>query len=276
MTVHRATTVLMAFGLSWLIMPCTSEAHDPVFGLGPHTIFQDGVELTPDFTTRQAGDTRSRELAFIMGYGLTADWTIGADLPWLSQRMHGNTSRGGGDLRLWTKYRFWRRDAPGVQESASLFFKLKPDTAASSRQLSPGTGGTDWIAGAAYGFESLTWYRWAALRLRRNGRDDGGLKRGNVLLADLAIGYRFTPPSYYKPDLVWMVELNGEFTRQSRQGGAILPDTGGDALFASPGLMWTLRNYAIKAGVQLPVHSRMNWAQPKPDYRARLVLEWHL
>jgi hypothetical protein len=46
--------------------------------------------------------------------------------------------------------------------------------------------------------------------------------------------------------------------------------------FISPGIFWTKRNFAVKAGVQIPVASDFNGNQEKTDYRAKVVLEWHL
>ena len=39
--------------------------------------------------------------------------------------------------------------------------------------------------------------------------------------------------------------------------------------------MWTYRNYAVKAGVQLPVASNLNGVQTETDYRAALEFEGH-
>lgn len=36
----------------------------------------------------------------------------------------------------------------------------------------------------------------------------------------------------------------------------------GTEWFLSPGLMWTLRNFAVKTGVQLPIASDLNGRQP--------------
>jgi len=40
--------------------------------------------------------------------------------------------------------------------------------------------------------------------------------------------------------------------------------------------MWTLRNFAIKSGIQAPIISNLNGDQARSDYRARLEFEWHL
>ncbi len=40
--------------------------------------------------------------------------------------------------------------------------------------------------------------------------------------------------------------------------------------------MWTYRNFAVKAGVQLPLLDDLAEYQEADDYRAMIELEWHL
>lgn len=75
---------------------------------------------------------------------------------------------------------------------------------------------------------------------------------------------------------MWLLELNGERGQQARLKGAALADTGGTEWFLSPGIFWTQRNFAVKAGVQLPIASDLNGRQDDSDYRASVELEWHL
>ena len=154
----------------------------------------------------------------------------------------------------------------------SLALKLKTDTASNNL----GTGTTDSILGLTYGYEGRKWYRWAAARYRFNNTNDAGLKRGNKLLLDLVAGIRPHQSGYMEPDTVWLIELNGELGQQAELGGNNLANTGGSEWFVSPGIFWTKRNFAIKAGVQIPLISHLNGNQIKSDYRAKLVLEWHL
>ena len=72
------------------------------------------------------------------------------------------------------------------------------------------------------------------------------------------------------------MELNGEYGKCAELNGTELADTGGTEWFLSPGIFWTRRNFALKAGVQIPIASDLNGQQEESDYRARLILEWHL
>ena len=251
-------------------------AHDPIFGLGPHVLFKGGVEISPEFHLGKAGNKKSTEFGLNLTYGLTGDWAAGIELPYLRKENALGSATGRGDLKLFTKYRFWRKDSLGVQESAAIALKVKLDNADLGTTPALGSGSTDSILGLAYGYESRKWYRWASLRYRRNGQNGQGLRRGDMLRLDLVGGIRFTPTAYTKPDTVWLLELNGEFSRRDELNGTSLANTGGSEWFLSPGIFWTKRNFAIKAGVQIPIASDLNGVQQKSDYRATIVFEWHL
>ena len=258
--------------LGTLIFSGAAQAHDPVFGLGPHVLFKGGVEIAPEVHTAKKGEQRDSELGVEFTYGVTGDWAAGVEIPYVNKAL-GNTSESGqGDIRLFTKYRFLRIDGPGVQQSMSVAFKLKSDTAENNL----GSGTNDGILGLAYGYESRKWYRWAAARYVMNGENAEGLQRGNKLLLDFVVGIRPTQTSYKAPDTVWLLELNGELGQEAELNNISLANTGGDEWFIAPGIFWTKRNFAVKAGVQIPLLSNLNGNQIKSDYRAQLVLEWHM
>lgn len=251
-------------------------AHDPVFGLGPHVLYQGGVEVSPSLDLDRKGGGRETELDLELVYGITGDWSAGVELPYVDRKASAAGAHGGGDMRLFTKYRFWRHDTLGAQESAAVLLRVKADTGDENKTPPLGTGTTDTILGLTYGYEGRRWYRWASVRYRRNGEDDAGLRRGDKMLLDLVGGIRPRPAGYYEPDTVWLLELNGEYGRRAEHNSVELANTGGREWFLSPGIFWTRRNFAVKAGVQIPIISDLNGNQEKTDYRARLVLEWHL
>lgn len=247
-------------------------AHDPVFGLGPHVLFKGGIEIAPEVSLKKAGSNEAAELGLELTYGITGDWAAGVKVPYVDNSTINNSAKGQGDLTLFTKYRFWRKDGPGVQESLSLAAQLKTDTG--DKNISTNT--TDSIVGLAYGYEGRKWYRWSALRYRFNNKNSVGLQRGNKILFDLVGGIRPKQTGYKEPDTVWLLELNGEYTQNTELNGVEQINSGGSEWFVSPGIFWTKRNFAVKAGIQIPLSDQLNGNQKASDYRAKLVLEWHL
>ncbi len=266
-------------GLTLAIISVPALAHDPVFGIGPHVLFKDGIEVAAEMESEQAGDDKEQALALELTYGITGDWAVGIDLPYEFKQEENESSRGNGDVAIFTKYRFWRRDSLGLQESAAVFIKVLTDTAVEDKTPAINKGTTDTIVGMAYGYEGRKWYRWASARYRFNGASDvSGVRvdRGDMIRIDFVGGIRPTPTGYLEPDTVWLLELNGEYGQRAEVNGVALADTGGTAWFLSPGIFWTKRNFAIKAGVQIPIYHNLAGNQENSDYRAKLVFEWHL
>ncbi len=257
-------------------MAGSAWAHDPVFGLGPHVLYRGGIEIAPGFELKRRGEGRETDSGLELTYGLTGDWSAGIELPYSWKKEATGDASGLSDIGLFTKYRFWRHDTLGAQESAALL--LRVDTPSGNEEATPplGTGTFDPVLGLAYGYESRKWYRWASIRYRFNSENGAVLERGDRLLLDLVGGVRPVPSGYREPDTVWLLELNGEYSWRSELRGVALPDSGGMEWFISPGIFWTLRNFAVKAGIQIPLASELNGDQADSGYRARLILEWHL
>jgi len=258
------------------LVSATTYAHDPIFGQGPHVLFKDGFEVATEFHSSKKGDELENEFGLELKYGITGDWAMGIEIPYAVKAEGGESSTGLGDSAIFTKYRFWRKDTQGLQESAAISLKVISDTGNENASPSLGTGTTDSVIGLSYGYEGRTWYRWASVRHRQNGTTSNGLKRGSKTLVDFVVGVRPTLTKYTEPDMVYLLELNGELGDRATLNGNSIANSGGDEWFISPGFMWTVKNFAIRGGVQLPVSSNLNGAQDKSDYRMKLSFEWHL
>lgn len=253
-----------------------SLAHDPVFGIGPHVLFKEGFELAIEVAQEKAGDEKETELGLEIVYGITGDWAAGIEVPYAIKDAGAESSRGLADLQVFTKYRFWREDSLGLQESAAVLLAINAENGDEKADSPLGNGATDVIAGLTYGYEGLKWYRWASARYVMPGKNTAGFQLGDKWLIDFAAGWRPMPPEYKKPDTVWLLELNGEIADKTKLNGSSRSDSGGTEWFVSPGIFWTTRNFAIKAGVQLPVASNLNGTQDKSDTRFKATFEWHL
>ncbi len=251
-------------------------AHNPVFSPGPHVLFKEGVEIHVEVGREKAEQKKQSGLSLELTYGVTGNWSAGIALPYVIVDTGTEKSNGSGETRLFSKYRFWRKDSLGIQESSAIFLNVMLDNGDDKVTPPLSSGTTDALLGFTYGYESLTWYRWTTIRYRRNGENSDGLRRGDKWLVDFALGYRPTFPVYLKPDTVWILELNGEQGQRAELNGLATANTGGTEWFLSPGIFWTQRNFAIKAGVQLPVASDLKGNQAESDYRAKVEFEWHL
>jgi len=246
-------------------------AHDPVFSPGSHVLFKDGVEIHADIARSKQGDSRQNQQAISLKYGLSSNWVAGIELPYIQNYTPSGSRKGAGDTQISTKYRFFKKDSLGKQETAAVLLKVKLNSA--TKRI--GSDTTDTLFGLVYGYESLKWYRWASMRYQIN-QNGSNAKRGNVLFLDIAGGYRPEVHGYRQPDTVWMLELNGENRQRNEPNNTLAGSTGGNQWFLSPGVMWTIRNFAVKSGVQIPIIQNLNGGQQKTDYRVKLEFELHM
>ncbi len=245
------------------LMTGLAMAHDPVFGIGPHVMFRDGVEVHVEYDVARGGEP-GEEAGFGLKYGLTADWSVGLSIAAGNQSAPEEERVVQGPVYASTKYRFWREDRFGSQESAAVMTQVMVDDG-EQQDLA----GRDVVLGLTYGFEGRKWYRWLSLRKRLNSGMRSGQSRPDIWLLDAVVGIRLNQTEYLEPDWVWMVELNTERLEFRHQ-----PDT--DVIFLSPGLMWTWRNFAIKTGAQFRVMEDGSNKGRSDNYRLKLELEWHL
>jgi len=157
------------------------------FNLGPHILYKGELEISPETYRSKSRTKKDSQLALELTYGLTGDWAAGVNIPYVD-KSNSNVSarRDQDDLELFTKYRFWRKDGRGLQQSMSLAFKLKNNTAENNL----GTDTTGGTVGLSCGYEGRKWYHWAALRYRINDQNSADLQQGNKILLDLVGGIR--------------------------------------------------------------------------------------
>ena len=237
-------------------------AHEPLYGLGPETLpkHMNAIEFG---TTLMQGIT-GWDLGY--GYGITQNWTVRADIPTL---VKGN-SFGLGNVRLRTKYALWRKTQPGVLKRLTAIAVVSFPTADKSLGLAPNLTAT--TLGLANGYESRRWYYFSDVGYTYLS-SASGLQPGGKFKYNLVGGIRPVKTDYLKPDLVLLIELNGELSGKSRINNSELPQTGGNTLSVAPGFLLSYRNIMLKGGIQLGIANTKNVA--KPAANGLVSLEYH-
>ncbi len=154
-----------------------SLAHEPIFGIGPGTIFKGGIGIETEYKKNEKEEGVATEIL----YGLTEDISLTLRT---FNGIKGFQSYGGR-----VKFRFWKRYAPGRIDALSVILGV---THSVEKNITYG------IVGTAVGHESRRWYFFADIR------------RGDKLYIDGAVGIRPWLTEYLKPDLVLLTELNYE------------------------------------------------------------------
>lgn len=283
MILVKFISYLFVTNLMMLIQTISAFAHEPIFGLGPHVIYKGGVGVEVEIDgERSSGNQKTDEELAIdteIIYGITSDLAATLIIPGILNKVEktateDQSSSGFGDASLRLKYRFWRRDSPGIQDSAAIILGGKFPTGDENEKPKLGSGSTDFLFGLAVARESRRWYYFGDFRYRLNTQNDQ-FKAGDKIFADVAIGIRPWLTEYLEPDWVFLVEMNWETQQRNELFEKDVSDSGGNLLFVSPGFFLTYRNWAVKGGVQVPVYQNLYGNQPEVDYRFALGIEIH-
>ena len=211
----------------------------------------------------------------------------------------GNPS-GISDLSLLGQYRFLNDKASNVE--AAVLLGIKTPTGKTNEkygdetleaEFQPGSGSWDPLFGLAMTHRTGPWSFDASIlyALATEGTQETDL--GDLFLYSAAVSYRLSglrsepSPMFHgthshKPgddghghthtestrtalDLV--LELNGEWHDKQETAGEVDANSGGSALFVSPGLRLSVDNWSSYATVGIPVVADYNGIQSEPDWR---------
>ncbi len=254
----------------------------PIFGASPRTQFFLGTALR-SFGQFQKASGGGKELKVwtapaIFSYAVATDATLNLVVPY--QRRHLETPTGDldadgiGDITLFGKYTFYRRDLPFGRDQLALIGGLELPSGSTSKgpglkdapALQLGSGGVDGIVGIAAG-TTRSWYSIEGAVRGKINSEAKDFKFGNVLLYDLYLAYQ-TYPEWPTPpaQLNLSVEFNGRtFADNEREG--IEQNTGGTVLFISPGIQYIVTgNLLFETGVQIPIVKDFPSGRLEPDF----------
>jgi len=284
--------ILIAF-----MQSVVASAHEPLFSLGPHTLYKGGIGI--EFETELLSksklfqnedeisdpkDQAATRLVFPTEiiYGMTPDLAVTARIPvvyrTIEQTISGvrekRSSSGLGDISLRSKYRFWRRDTLGVQQAAAFVLGVKLPTGDDEAELPLGSGSTDFLFGLTAAHEGRRLYVFGDLRYRLN-TEANNRREGDVFFYDAAIGFRPVLTDYYRPDLVLLLEMNGELAQRDDFASKAKANSGGETVWLGPNFLLSYRNLMLKGGLRFPIVQDLNGTQLAADYEGVIAVEIH-
>lgn len=259
--------------LTWFFT--SLNAHEPVFSLGPETIFKGGVGLEIEYEFEEGEDDQSAALHYEILYGLTKNITVTLSVPQnLDRNEGGESSSGLGDITFRGKYNFFRKDSLGAQHKITGIFGVKLPTGEDESDPPLGTGTTDVLAGLSYGYESRTWYHFVTFRyILQTERD--GFNPGDRLHYDAAIGYRPWRREYLQWDFVALLEMSGKYEFSDTMNGRDLPNSSNNTIWTGVSGLFSYRNVMLKGGVQFTISQDGKGKREKNRIRAIFAFEYH-
>lgn len=265
---------LIAFGMGVLLVPTQGLAAPQSFNTAlPVSEGQwllRGQAIVAELDTPAGGDLSLRGGLGVLAYGVKADITVFAALPYWTRKLTvdgaapARETDGPGDLRLFGRYTIWQRDGRGSTLRLAGFAGLELPTGAHRRDdstgrlpppVQPGSGTVDPFFGLTLTRQTLDLVFDAQLAWQENTRR-GGFAAGDRFQADASAQYRVLPreigggvPGFLYAGL----EANFLAETDRRAGGVKLTQSDRRRLLLSPGLQYVTRRYVLEAQVQLPV-----------------------
>jgi hypothetical protein len=239
-------------------------------------------------------ETRNNNVVGSVDWALAPRWGLSLAIPFVDRdHRHIHNHQGEqlvetwsfrelGDARAQARYEvFASRDDPAKPRSAGLTFGFKLPTGKydvtnsegeeAERTLQPGTGTTDFIAGAYWHagrpLEGISWFGQAQVVAPLNSR--AGYKPGKQLQLDGGVRYAVTR------DVGLMAQLNYHAKGRDSGVNAEPDDSGQRAVYVSPGISWNVgKNTQLYAFAQVPIYQSVNGVQLTADWSAAAGVSW--
>lgn len=220
-------------------------------------------------------------------YQLTDRLILSAVVPWVDRRekhleADGSVeqfhTRGLGDITLLGNYVFFNNAESNPDNSTKfagtigLKFPTGDTNQATNGEvaemhLQPGTGSWDLLIGgsAARRMGRFSLYADILFKFNTDGAND--YRFGNSFLYNIVGKYQVWPGNTISSDRVFLLlGLNEEISKQDKESGVAVEDTGGDMLMVSPGINIFLKaRWLIEAIYQRPVQRRFNGTDDHPQ-----------
>lgn len=214
--------------------------------------------------------------AFI--WGAHTNWNVSVVAPLVSFRSNSNsvpaqdfTTTSFGDGRIFVRYDAWVKNVAGGSTRLSPEIGVKVPSGGTF-----GTGSTDVIGGLVFSHVRDPHWWIADVEFTKTTTGDGGLRRGNLWEYDLAYLFRVWPRDGMGiPNVMLVLELNGESRDFAQADGIPLSDSGGNLLFFSPGVEYIATNrIVLEFSTPIPIRRDMNGIQPKPSSSFIAGVRW--
>lgn len=233
-------------------------------------------------------DLRAVGLVSVLGYGIDADLSVFAVLPYFDKRLKvtsggqrlTRSSSGLGDASLFGRYVLWRENWRGSAFRLSAFGGIETPTGEDNETdgvgrlpaaVQPGSGSWDPFAGLVATYQTLDFQVDGQLAYKAN-TEANDFEFGDILRADASLQYRLWPRTLSGgvPGFLYgVIEANLIHRGNNRVAGASDPNSGGFTLRLVPGLQYVTRRWVAEAVVEVPVAQNLNGTALENDYVLR-------
>ncbi|CAM4422965.1 MAG: hypothetical protein LEGION0403_FIIPPAGN_02176 [Legionella sp.] len=268
----------------------SSQQPAPFFSFGQNIIDKNQliVSYTPNYLYSKTPSILEATPSIL--YGVTDSASILLTLPVALKYTTGTkTLSGMGDLVLDLEYAFYSNENSHYSDQATIIFsptfptsnldeiskKFDPTSRTSgfARANAPSNfNALTYFIGSTYTRTLVDWYGFIAPGVLFIDRQDS-IQQGTQYYYNLGVG-RTIKSVEKKYIFLGLVELNGQYSDRTKLGSDIVPNTGGNIIYATPSLWLSTSKMTIQVGISLPIRQHWYGNQSKISYYSGAIVTW--
>jgi len=250
----------------------TSQQPAALFGFGGNVIDKGEIQLylfADDFVGR---NRNTIDMIPSVLFGITDEWSIFFNAPFtprLKDRRH--RSSGLEDFFVQLEYAFYNKKTAAYIDQATLVTNITVPTGSIRKSPPTGFGAPSFFLGGTFYRELVDWFAFTS-----HGAivtfSDNRTKVGDQFLYQFGFGHNIPSPCGWI--YAWMFEIDGQYNQKNRYNGHFDHNSGGNAIYATPSLWLSSKEFLIQFGVSLPVYQNLFGRQDRFDYILNLNCAW--
>ncbi len=268
----------------------TSQQPGPFFSFGQNIVDKNQfiVSFNPNYLYSQTQRILDGTPSLL--YGITDSASVLLTLPYALSYKNGNQNLSGvGDLGLDLEYAFYNHENAKYSDQATVIFAptfpvsnldetsktLNPSRRISgfSRKNAPsGFDAMTYFIGATYSRSLIDWYGFIAPGVLWINKHDA-IQQGTQYYYNLGIG-RNLKSTEKKYILFGLLEFNGQYSDKTTLASHVVPNTGGNVIYATPSLWFSTPKIIVQVGISLPIAQYWYGNQSNISYYASSIITW--
>lgn len=249
-----------------------SQQPGALYGFGGNIIDAGEVQLT-FFADGYFGKkkTQTSTLASVL-FGVTDTFSILFTAPYTPYNKDAqHHAQGLNDCSIQLEYAFYLKSNYKYVDQATLVGSLLFPTGSARKSPNTGFGAASIFIGATYYRSTIDWFLFTAPGALLTSSEHG-TKFGDIFLYQFGFGQNiWSPPGWI---YAWVVEIDGQYSRQNRIKGKIDKNSGGNSIFVTPSISISSKEMLLQFGVSLPITQNYFGKQHKFDYGFNGNFSW--
>ncbi len=268
----------------------TSQQPGPFFSFGQNIVdkHQWIASFNPNYLYSQT--QRILDVTPSLLYGVTDSASLMFTLPFALSYENGNQNLSGiGDLALDLEYAFYNHGSAHYSDQATLIFsptfpisnldetskKLNPNARVSgfSRKNAPSSfNAMTYFLGATYSRTTTDWYGFMSPGVLLISQKDS-LQQGTQYYYNLGLGHLIKSKAK-KYICMGLLEVNGQYSEKTKIYTRIVPNTGGNIIYATPSFWFSTPKTIFQVGISLPINQYWYGNQSNISYYVSGIFTW--